>query len=118
MRTSLDPNSNNTTEIMNVCSTTSTNSDTISNLKETDLLRQDSKTLLWSLKQHQNAIKQSFSKLIIQKEEEMHQTIEDTQVAEIEDFHHPRVSTNYEYQLGNSRIIFLFRNELASLYYE
>jgi len=85
MRTSLDPNSNNTTEIMNVCSTTSTNSDTISNLKETDLLRQDSKTLLWSLKQHQNAIKQSFSKLIIQKEEEMHQTIEDTQVAEIED---------------------------------
>lgn len=33
-------------------------------LNETDLLRKDSKNLLWSLKQHQNVIKQSFSKLI------------------------------------------------------
>ena len=106
MRTSSDPNNNNNnnTEIMNVCSTTSTtNSDTISNLKETDLLRQDSKTLLWSLKQHQNAIKQSFSKLIIQKEEEVHQIIEDTQVAEIEDEEelYDNVTSNNNYLIEN-----------------
>jgi len=40
------------------------NTDSICQLNEADLLRKDSKSLVWSLKQHQNAIKQSISKLI------------------------------------------------------